>query len=295
MCGEIHLGTPGRNFLFTKPFCGENVLLHSKSNWNVSTIILVRIQIVSIEEYFKLFGFGEAFKLRQYIITFTVQNFLLSRKNSANKEVCNSFFLSTITQVSVTVANLIAISIEIAPTNPESAEQSVYIFITILKVAISGWFYFPFHDFFEIVMILIITNKLLKVIPCSCKVRKEGVKVLFIWPLEIFIFVIGPCIVNLFFYFWQKSPDEGSDFIVGNFVEEGKSQKFISQRETFPAKIVVQLYSTCEVQCSCNNFCASVLNSVQFGNICLFQGSIEDDHAIINYGPNLLLIEDIKD
>ena len=223
MCGEIHLGTPGRNFLFTKPFCGENVLLHSKSNWNVSTIILVRIQIVSIEEYFKLFGFGEAFKLRQYIITFTVQNFLLSRKNSANKEVCNCFFLSTITQVSVTVANLIAISIEIAPTNPESAEQSVYIFITILKVAISGWFYFPFHDFFEIVMILIITNKLLKVIPCSCKVRKEGVKVLFIWPLEIFIFVIGPCIVNLFFYFWQKCPDEGSDFIVGNFVEEGVS------------------------------------------------------------------------
>ena len=95
MCGEIHLGTPGRNFLFTKPFCGENVLLHSKSNWNVSTIILVRIQIVSKEEYFKLFSFGETFKLRQYIITFTVQNFLLNRKNSANKEVCNSFFLST--------------------------------------------------------------------------------------------------------------------------------------------------------------------------------------------------------
>ena len=100
MCGEIHLGTPGRNFLFTKPFCGENVLLHSKSNWNVSTIILVRIQIVSIEEYFKLFGFGEAFKLRQYIITFTVQNFLLSRKNSANKEVCNSFFSANFTSIS---------------------------------------------------------------------------------------------------------------------------------------------------------------------------------------------------
>ena len=32
-----HLGTPGRNFLITEPFGGDNILLHSKSEWNRGT------------------------------------------------------------------------------------------------------------------------------------------------------------------------------------------------------------------------------------------------------------------
>ena len=122
MRGENTWEHQGGIFLITEPFCGDDVLLHSKSEWNVTTVKLIRINVVPMKEYFKLLCFGKAFKLRQYFIEFIVQIFLQSRKISANKEVCNSFLLSTVTQICVTVANLITVSIEIASTDPESAK-----------------------------------------------------------------------------------------------------------------------------------------------------------------------------
>ena len=94
-----------------EPFSGENILLHSKSKWDISAVKLFRFYIVTIQKRFKLFGIREIFKLRQYIIELTVQNFLLSRILSADKEMSNSFFLTTITAISVTVADFKTVSI----------------------------------------------------------------------------------------------------------------------------------------------------------------------------------------
>ena len=47
--------------------------------------------------------------------------------------MCNPFFLATFTQISVAVANLVAISIKIAAPYSESAHQSINIFLTLSK------------------------------------------------------------------------------------------------------------------------------------------------------------------
>ena len=58
---------------------------------------------------------------------------MLGRVIPADKEVCNPFFLATFTQISVAVANLVAISIKIAAPYSESAHQSINIFLTLSK------------------------------------------------------------------------------------------------------------------------------------------------------------------
>ena len=77
MCGENTWEHQGGNFLLIEPFGGENILLHRKSQMNISAVKLFWIEVVATEEYFNLFCFREAFEFRQYIIEFTVQNFLL--------------------------------------------------------------------------------------------------------------------------------------------------------------------------------------------------------------------------
>ena len=82
------------------PVCGfqsENLLV--ERTWDISAVKLSRFKIVTIQKRFKLFGIREIFKLRQYIIELTVQNFLLNRILSADKEMSNSFFLTTITAI----------------------------------------------------------------------------------------------------------------------------------------------------------------------------------------------------
>ena len=56
----------------------------------------------------------------------------MGRVIPADKEVCNPFFLATFTQISVAVANLVAISIKIAAPYSESAHQSINIFLTMV-------------------------------------------------------------------------------------------------------------------------------------------------------------------
>ena len=104
--------------------------------------------------------------------------------------MCNRFLLTTFTQICVTVANLIAVCIQIASAYPEPAKQTLYIFISIFITAIFGWLYLYLHVFFKLIVVLIITNLLLKIIPCSCKVWKEGIEIFFIRPFEIFILII---------------------------------------------------------------------------------------------------------
>ena len=93
-----------------EPFSRENILLHSKSKWDISAVKLFRFKVVTIQKRLKLFGIREIFELWQYI-ELTVQNFLLNRILSADKEMSNSFFLTTITAISVTVADFKTISI----------------------------------------------------------------------------------------------------------------------------------------------------------------------------------------
>ena len=160
-------------FLITESFSWENVCLHSKSKGYSPTVKFFRFKIVTIQKYFKLFRIWKALKLRQSIIEFILQNFLLIRIIPTHKEMCNCFFLPTFTAICITVADFKAISIQIAAANPQPAHQTVDILISIFVMAIFRWFLLYLMIFYEAEVILVITKFLRKIIPRPAEVWEE--------------------------------------------------------------------------------------------------------------------------